>query len=77
MNTPTVNLSELGANLSEMIEKIDKTPLSIIKNKKVIAYILSSATYEKIMDELEDVHLNTLVKKRLIGRRIHVNLRDL
>ncbi len=52
-------------------------PIAILENKQTVAYVLTADAYEKIMDELDDVYLNRIAKKRIAGNRIQINLSDL
>lgn len=75
----SVSVSELKKNPSALIHKADGEPIAVLNHNKPAAYLIPAATYEALMEAVEDYELGELVKRRLAEgeKPISVNLDDL
>ena len=73
----SVNISELKKNPSAVINQANGEPVVILNHNRPTAYLLSAATFEAIMDELDDLDLVKLVRERQGEPAIKVTLDEL
>ncbi len=73
----TVSMTDLRRNPSEVIEVANLAPVAVLNHNKPAAYLISAATYEEILEQLEDAALTKIVKARQRGRSVKVNIDDL
>ena len=61
----TASISELKKSPSTVIEEADGEAVAILNHNKPSAYLVPSALYEKMVEELEEYHLMQKVKERI------------
>ena len=77
MKYSKISISNLPKNLNNIIEQLRSSPIAVYSSKKPVAYILSAKSYESLLERLDDVDLTELVKGRLQGKRVQVDLSTL
>ena len=60
----SASISELKKNPSALIDGSDGEPIAILNHNKPTAYLIPAATYQQIIDRLEDYELGLIVKER-------------
>ena len=60
----SVSISELKKNPSALLQQTDGSPITILNHNKPTAYLVPAATYEALLEKLEDLELGRLVKQR-------------
>ena len=60
----SVSISELKRNPSTLIEQADGEPIAILNHNKPTAYLIPAATYEELMEKMEDYQLGVIVRER-------------
>ncbi len=60
----SASISELKKNPSALIEESEGEPIAILNHNRPTAYLIPAATYEAIMERLEDYQLGLLVNDR-------------
>ena len=60
----SASISELKRNPSALIEQSDGEPIAILNHNKPTAYLIPAATYEELLDSIEDYQLGIIVKER-------------
>lgn len=60
----SASISELKKNPSALIEESEGEPIAILNHNRPTAYLIPAATYEAIMERLEDYQLGLLVNER-------------
>lgn len=73
----SVSITELKRNPSAVIEAADGESVAVLVHNKPSAYLVPAATYQRLMERLEDLKLAALVRERASERRIKVKLDDL
>lgn len=73
------SISELKKNPSLLISAAKGRPVAILNHNVATAYLIPAETYERILEALDDQHLQTVVQKRLGDHKkpIRVNINDL
>ena len=73
------SISELKKNPSELIEKAHGETVAILNRNTPTAYLVHPKVYEMLLDAIDDLELNELVKERIndLNKAIEVNLDDL
>lgn len=59
------SISELKKNPSQLIEQADGRPIAILNHNNTTAYLIPAQTFEKILEQLDDLFLQSLIKRRL------------
>ena len=72
-----VSVSELKRNPSAVIEAAKGEPVAVLVHNKPSAYLVPAATYQRLLDRLEDLELAALVRARSKERRVKVTLDEL
>ncbi len=62
--TCSASISELKKNPSSLIEQSCGEPIAILNHNKPTAYLIPAATYEVLLEKIEDYQLGLLVKER-------------
>jgi antitoxin StbD len=75
--TATISISELKKNPSDIITRAHGKPVAILNHNRPTAYLVPAATYESMMEQLDDQYLVQLVKDRQKERSVRVTLDDL
>ncbi len=73
----SINISELKKNPSAVIIQAHGEPVVILNHNRPTAYLLPAATFEAIMDELEDLDLAQLVRDRQDEAAVKVTIDEL
>jgi antitoxin StbD len=73
----SVSITELKRNPSAVIEAADDETVAVLVHNKPIAYLVPADTYERMVEQLEDLELVELVRLRANERRIEVMLNEL
>ena len=60
----SASISELKKNPTALINESDGEPIAILNHNQPTAYLVPAATYETIMERLEDYQLGLLVNER-------------
>jgi len=60
----SASISELKKNPSALINESEGEPIAILNHNQPTAYLVPAATYETIMERLEDCQLGLLVNER-------------
>ena len=60
----SASITELKRNPSALIDQAEGEPIAILNHNQPTAYLVPAATYEKLMDRLEDYQLGLIVKDR-------------
>lgn len=73
----SISITELKRNPSAVIEAADGESVAVLVHNKPSAYLVPAATYQRLMERLEDLELAELVHARAGERRIKVKLDEL
>jgi antitoxin StbD len=73
----SVSISELKKNPSRIIHDAEGAPVAILNHNKPSAYLVPAATFEAVMEKLEDYELAKLVEDRAEEASIKVSLDEL
>jgi antitoxin StbD len=60
----SASITELKRNPSALIDQSEGEPIAILNHNQPTAYLIPAATYEELMDRLEDYQLGLIVKER-------------
>ena len=60
----SVSISELKKNPSALIEQSEGHPIAILNHNKPTAYLVPAATYEALLEKIEDYQLGLIVNER-------------
>lgn len=60
----SASISELKKNPTALLHEADGDPVAILNHNKPTAYLISAATYEWLMDIVDDFELGQIVKER-------------
>lgn len=73
----SVTVSELKKNPSAVISQAHGEPVVILNHNRPTAYLLPAATFEAMMDALDDLDLSRLVRERQDEPTVKVTLDEL
>lgn len=75
----SASISELKKNPSALIQKADGSVITILNRNKPAAYLVPAATYEELLEKIEDHELGKIVLDRQSEKSeaIEVSLDDL
>lgn len=75
----SASISELKKNPSALIEESQGEPIAILNHNRPTAYLIPAATYEALMERLEDYQLGLIVNERQDERikAVEVDIDDL
>jgi len=60
----SASITELKKNPSALIEQSDGEPIAILNHNQPTAYLIPAATYEELMERMEDYQLGLIVRER-------------
>ena len=60
----SASISELKKNPSALIEQSDGEPIAILNHNRPTAYLIPAATYEALLEKIEDYQLGLMVRER-------------
>lgn len=75
----SASISELKKNPSALIMESGGLPIAVMNHNKPTAYLIPAATFEKLMDSIDDAELAKVSMKRMtdIKKAVDVSLDDL
>lgn len=75
----TASISELKKNPTLLITQAEGQPVAILNHNIATAYLIPAATFETILNALDEQELQAIVQQRLADNKksIKVNLDDL
>mgnify|MGYP002637924454 CR=1 FL=1 len=73
----SVSISDLKKNPSRVINEAEGAPVAILNHNKPSAYLVPAATFEAVMEKLEDYELAKLVEERAAEASVRVSLDEL
>lgn len=73
----SVSVNELKQNFSNVVKQADDTAIAILNKNRPEAYLLSAAHYEQLLSYMEDLEDEKMVRERMDGDFIEVNIDDL
>lgn len=73
----SVSISDLKKNPSRVINEAEGAPVAILNHNKPSAYLVPAATFEAVMEKLEDYELAKLVEERAEEASVRVSLDEL
>ncbi|MBL0225479.1 MAG: type II toxin-antitoxin system prevent-host-death family antitoxin [Geobacteraceae bacterium] len=73
----SISISDLKKNPSEIINQAHGEPVAVLNHNRPTAYLLPAATFEAIMEQLDDLDLVRLVRERYAEASIGVTLDEL
>jgi antitoxin StbD len=72
----SVSISDLKKNPSAIISQAHGEPVAILNHNRPTAYLLPAATFEVIMEQLDDLDLARQVRERQAEATIGVTLKE-
>lgn len=72
-----VSLAELGKDPALVLEEACGFPVAVLREDRVVAYMLSAEFYEELLERLDDQQLVKIVKEREGEEEIPVSLDQL
>ncbi len=75
----SVSISELKKNPSALIQEAEGSPITILNHNKPTAYLVPAATYEALLEKIEDYELGKIIVERKAEKEsaVEVSLDDL
>ncbi|EMH4030202.1 RelB/StbD [Klebsiella oxytoca] len=72
-----VSISDFKKSPNAALKEAQGQPVAVLTNGKISGYYVSPETWEAIAEYLEGIELAEIVRSRMNGKRIKVNLDDL
>ncbi|MBX3678485.1 MAG: type II toxin-antitoxin system prevent-host-death family antitoxin [Rhodocyclaceae bacterium] len=66
----SISVTELMERPAAIIEQAEGLPVAILNHNKPVAYLVPAATFELLMDALDDAELAELVRQRGAERKM-------
>ena len=73
----SISITELKRNPSAVIDAAEGESVAVLVHNRPSAYLVPAATYQRMLERLEDLELAELVRARAKERRIKIKLDDL
>lgn len=73
----SVSISDLKKNPSGIITQAQGEPVAILNHNRATAYLVPAASFEAMLERLDDLQLRRLVKARKNERSVKVTLDEL
>lgn len=73
----TVSVTELKRNFSAILTLAEDDPVAVLNHNRPEAYLLSAAHYGYILELLEDLEDMKLLRERIDGPFVEVNINEL
>jgi len=73
----SVSISDLKKNPSRIIHEAEGAPVAVLNHNRPSAYLIPAATFEALMEKVEDYELAQLVKEREADPTVAVSLDEL
>jgi antitoxin StbD len=70
----SISIAELKRSPSAVLELAGSEPVALLKHNRPVAYLLSAATYEAMLDRLDDLNLAEIIKARRDDPVVEINL---
>ncbi|PKL99608.1 MAG: prevent-host-death protein [Gammaproteobacteria bacterium HGW-Gammaproteobacteria-6] len=74
LSDASISVSELKRNPSAVIAAAEGAPVAVLVHNKPSAYLVPAATFQRMLERLEDMELAELVRSRAKERRVKVAL---
>ncbi len=74
LTSTSVSITELKRSPGTVLELADRAPVALLNRNRPVAYLLSAATYEAVLDRLDDVNLAELIKARRNDPVVEISL---
>jgi antitoxin StbD len=72
-----VSVSDLKKNPSALVEGATGAPIAILNHNRIMAYMVPAATYEAMVDALDDQTLVEIAKARAGEKGVPVDIDEL
>ena len=72
-----VSVTELKRNYADILKQADDSPVAVLNHNRPEAYLLPAGHYERLMNYLEDLEDAKVVRERLNGPFVEVDLDSL
>ena len=66
----TASVTEFKKNPSKVVEQSNGRPLAIMNRNRADFYCIPAATYEALLDRIDDLELNAMIDARAADREI-------
>lgn len=63
-SSTSVSITELKHSPGTVLELARSEPVAVLNRNRPVAYLLSAATYETMLDQLDDIDLAKIIKAR-------------
>lgn len=70
----SIGIAELKCSPDAALELPCDEPVALLKHNRPVAYLLSAATYEAMLDRLDDLNLAEIIKARKGDPVVEINL---
>ena len=77
LSDASISITDLKRNPSAVIEAAEGEPVAVLVHNRPSAYLVPAATYQRLLERLEDLELAELVRARARERKVKVALDDL
>jgi antitoxin StbD len=72
-----IGISDLKRNPSEVLRNAGGEPVAVLNHNRVMAYLLPAATWEAMVERLDDMELASIIAERAAETPVPVTLDDL
>ncbi len=72
-----ISISDFKKSPNTALKEAHGQPVAVLTNGRISGYYVSPETWEVLAEYLEDIELADLVRSRIGGKRIKVNLDEL
>lgn len=77
LSQQTVSVTELKRNMVEVLHSVKQAPVALLNHNRPEAYLLAASYYAQLMQRLEDLEDQCLIRERAAGPFVEVTLDDL
>lgn len=70
----SVSVTDLKENPIAVIAQAEGLPVAILNHNKPAAYLVPAASFELLMDKLEEAEWDALVRRRKKERKVRISL---
>lgn len=77
MTEAAASISEFKANPMKVALSADGEPVAVLNRNEPAFYCVPAATYESLMDHIEDLELLTIAEARKHEKTVKVDINDL
>lgn len=75
--TMSTSITELKRNFAGILKQAENEPIAVLNHNRPEAYLLPAEYYERLIAYMEDLEDAKLVRERLSGPFVEVNIHDL